>query len=128
MGVELATGLFGLGGVIVGALSTTGGQVYLESRRNRREGSRAKQLVAGELLHAELVIRTAAAAPSNWPLITNVNAYLPVSAWREYRVRLMGSVDASLFDRLVTTYARLEIDRERFVLASQRVNTTMAAS
>jgi hypothetical protein len=73
MGPELATGLFTLGGVIVGAGASTWGQVYLESKREKREADRAKRMVAGELLHLQLVLRAAAVGPE-WPLVRDVNA------------------------------------------------------
>jgi hypothetical protein len=116
MGPELATGLFTLGGVIVGAGASTWGQVYLESKREKREADRAKRLVAGELLHLQLILRAAAAGP-NWPLISDVNAHLPNTAWQEFRSRLVDTVDDDLFRELVLTYAELEADRARFVAA-----------
>ena len=116
MGPELATGLFALGGVIVGAGASTWGQVYLESKREKRESDRAKRLVAGELLHLQLILRAAAAGP-NWPLISDVNAHLPNTAWQEFRSRLVDTVDDDLFNELVLTYAELEADRARFVAA-----------
>jgi hypothetical protein len=116
MGPELATGLFALGGVIVGAGASTWGQVYLESKREKREADRAKRLVAGELLHLQLILRAAASGP-NWPLISDVNAHLPNTAWQEFRSRLVDTVDDDLFNELVLTYAELESDRARFVAA-----------
>ncbi len=61
MGPELTTGLFTLGGVIVGAVASAGNQVYLERKREEREADRAKQLVAGELLHLQMIFRSASA-------------------------------------------------------------------
>lgn len=116
----VATGLFTLGGVIVGAGASTSGQVYLESRREGREGDRAKRLVAGELLHAQLILR-AASEGTHWPPVEDINGFLPTSAWQEYRSRLAdpGEVEADLYDQLVLTYALLERDRARFLTADK---------
>jgi len=46
------TGLLPLIGIVLGALLTTGTQLYLERKRERRAADRAKRLVAGELLQA----------------------------------------------------------------------------
>lgn len=117
MGLELATGLFTLGGVIVGAVASTGSQVYLESKREVREAARAKQLVVGELLHLQLILRSASAG-TGWPAIDDVDSFLPNSAWQEHRARLADAVDEELWDQLVMAYAILAIDRMRFVAGS----------
>lgn len=88
----------------------------MESKREKREADRAKRLVAGELLHLQLILRAAASGP-NWPLISDVNAHLPNTAWQEFRSRLVDTVDDDLFNELVLTYAELESDRARFVAA-----------
>ena len=127
MGTELATGLFTLGGVIVGAGASTWGQVYLESKREKREADRAKRLVAGELLHLQLVLRAAAVGPE-WPLVRDVNAHVPNAAWQEFRSRLVDTVDDDLFNQLVMTYAELEVTRAQFVTAFALVDKPLAAS
>lgn len=43
MGPELATGLLTLGGVVVGAVASTGSQVYLESKWEARKGRRLSE-------------------------------------------------------------------------------------
>jgi hypothetical protein len=118
MGPELATGLFTLGGVIVGAVASTGSQIYLEKKRGEREADRARQLVAGELLHLQMVFRGAKAG-MGWPPVDDVGAFLPNSAWQEHRSRLVDVVDEDLWDQLVMAYALLEIDRMRFVTAAK---------
>jgi hypothetical protein len=127
MGPELATGLLTLVGVIVGAGASTWGQVYLESKREKREADRAKRLVAGELLHLQLVLRAASQGPG-WPLIRDVNAHLPNAAWQEFRSRLVDTVDEDLFNQLVMVYAALEADRARFVTAFNLLDKPLAAS
>ena len=64
------------------------------------QADRAKRLVAGELLHLQLILRAAAAGP-NWPLISDVNAHLPNTAWQEFRSRLVDTMDEDLFNELV---------------------------
>ena len=124
MGPELATGLSALVGVIVGAVASTGGQVYLEKKREAREADRAKQLVAGELLQAQMTFFAASKA-THWPPIV----HLPTSTWQEYRSRLPYTVDEDLFDQLVMTYALLELDRARFATGAELgPDTPLAAS
>jgi hypothetical protein len=120
MDSALATGLFALGGVIVGAVTTTGGQVFLDSRRERSKANRAKRLVAGELLQAQLILRSIAETKT-WPPFDDVDAYLPTKGWQEYRSRLVDTLDQDLFDHLVMAYAQLEIDRMRFSMFTKRV-------
>jgi hypothetical protein len=103
--------------VIVGAVASTGGQAYLEKKREEREDDRAKRLVAGELLHLQMVFRVASAGMS-WLPIEDINAFLPNSAWQEHRARLSVTVDEDLWDQLVMAYGLLEIDRMRFVMGS----------
>lgn len=124
----MATGLFTLGGVVVGAVASTGSQVYQEKKREAREADRAKQLVAGELLHLQMVFRGASAGMS-WPPIDDVKAFLPNSAWQEHRSRLAATVDEDLWDQLVMAYALLEADRMRFVTAANLApDRTLTAS
>lgn len=119
----VATGLFSLGGVLLGALLMPVAQLFLESKRERRASDRAKILVAAELLHAELILRTASGA-KHWPHVEDVNAFLPTSAWRENRSNLAGKVHGDLWDQLVMSYAGLELDRTLFVLGSRGPSQT----
>jgi hypothetical protein len=116
--IAIAAGLFSLGGVVIGALLSTFTQLYLERKREQRTADQAKRLVAGELLHAQLILR-AASRGEHWPPVENVDAFLPTSAWRENRASMARKVDEDLWDELVMAYAGLEIDRERFVLANR---------
>jgi hypothetical protein len=118
MGLELATGLFGLAGVIVGAAATTGSQLYLEKSRLEREARRARQMVVGELLQVELIVRDASES-HQWPPIDDVDAFLPTTAWREYRGQLVDVVDRDLWDQLVLGYALLEIQRRAFAIGAR---------
>jgi hypothetical protein len=104
--------------VIVGAVASTGSQVYLEKKREEREADRAKKLVAGELLHLQLVFRGAAAS-NNWPAFEDAKALLPNSAWEMHRTGLADTIDEDLWDQIVMTYALLEYDRERFAVAAK---------
>ncbi len=113
-----ASGVFGLLGVVVGVVGTTGTQVFLDWRRERREGDRAKQLVAGELLQAQTIIRGASVYRAI-PAIPDVDGVLPTSAWRETRARLAGHIDINLWNQLVLAYTGLEIERMRYSAASK---------
>jgi hypothetical protein len=118
MDVALATGVFSLVGVLVGVFATTGTQLYTERRRDRHAADRAKRLVAGELLQAQLILR-AASMGEGWLHIDDYSTLLPASAWQEYRVLLAGHVTEALWDQLVMAYASLEVDRASFALASK---------
>jgi hypothetical protein len=83
----VAAELFSLGGVFLGALLTPLTQLYLEKKRQQRSANRAKILVAGELLHAQLMLRTASKG-KHWPPVEDGKAFLPTSAWQENRTSL----------------------------------------
>jgi hypothetical protein len=114
----IAAGLFSLGGVVIGALLTTCTQMYLERKREQRAANRAKQLVAGELLNAQMVL-SACSKGNLWPPIEDADAFLPTSAWHDHRSTLAGHVHEDLWNQLVMAYAAIEIDRARFVLANR---------
>src|SRR5690349_20064501 len=88
----IAAGLFFLGGVVVGALLSPLTQLFLEMKREQRAAERAKRLIAGELLKAELSLRTAAEG-KHWRPVEDVDGFLPTSVWRENRSGLAGMVD-----------------------------------
>jgi hypothetical protein len=111
-------GLFSLGGVVLGALLSPVTQLYTERKREQRAADRAKLLVAGELLHVELVLRTVSRG-EHWPYLEDINAHLPTTAWQENRSSLVGQIDADLWHRLVMAYALLETDRVRFAMVSR---------
>jgi hypothetical protein len=102
----IAAGLFSLGGVVIGALLTTFTQLYLERKREQRAADRAKLLVAGELLHAQRILRVVS-ADKIWPPFEDLNAFLPTSAWQENRSSVAGKVDEDLWNQLVMAYQGL---------------------
>jgi hypothetical protein len=114
----IAAGLFSLGGVVLGALMSPLTQLFLERTREQRAAKRAKLLVAGELLHAEFVLRTAAKL-ENWPPIDDSKDFLPASVWQENRASIVTCIDENLYNRLVMAYAILDIDRTRFIMANR---------
>jgi hypothetical protein len=111
------TGLFSLGGVVLGALLLPFTQSLLERRRERRASDRARLLIAGELLHAQMMLR-AASQHTRWNTVDDLDSFLPTFAWRDHRSSLAGHVDEDLWTRLITGYALIEIDRSRFRAAS----------
>lgn len=117
MGTDVAVGLFALGGVVVGAFATTGSQLFLDWKRERRELARARRSVSGELLQVEMIFR--AAAGTGHLGVGAPEAVMPNTVWKEHRSRIAGSLDGQLFERLVWFYGMLEIDRSRWLLASQ---------
>jgi hypothetical protein len=116
---NLITGLFSvggtLGGVVLGALLMPLTQLYLEKKREQRAADRARLLIAGELLHAQIVLRGISEG-KHWPPLEDVNAFLSTSAWQENRSSLAGKIDEDLWNQLVMAYALLEVDRARFAM------------
>lgn len=119
----IAGGLFSLGGVLLGAFLTPLSQLFLEWKRERRAADRAKLLVAAELLQAQMILR-AVSKGGHWPLIEDLNDFLPTSAWRENRSSLAGKVSEDLWLQIVSAYTLLEIDRSRFAAANKMPATT----
>lgn len=114
----IATGLFSLGGVLLGALMTPIVQFWLERKREQRAADRAKLLIAGELLQVQLFLRTASEG-KEWPQWEDVSAVLPTSAWQENKSILIEHITEDLWNQLVIAYAGLEHDRLRFTLANK---------
>ncbi|MGW5918509.1 hypothetical protein ACWFPY_05925 [Nocardia fluminea] len=112
------SGLFALGGVLLGALVTPFTQLALEKMREKRAAIRAKRVVASELLHIQLVL-VSASEVSKWTPFGDLDAFLPTSVWRENRLTLATNVDDELFERLTIAYASLEADRAALNIASQ---------
>ena len=121
--VIIVTGLFSLGGVLLGGLLTPLTQLYLERNREERAADRAKLLVAAELLQAQMILR-ATSEGGHWPPIEDLNAFLPTSAWRENRSSIAGKVSEDLWVQIVMAYTNLEIDRSRFAAANKIPATT----
>jgi hypothetical protein len=123
----IAAGLFSLGGVVLGALLTPLTQLYLERKQEERSANRAKLLVGGELLHAQIVLR-ATSELEHWPSVEDVNAFLPTSAWQENRSNLAGKIHEDLWEKLVLAYGLLQTDRARFVSFSRSPSLTVLAA
>jgi hypothetical protein len=119
----IAGGLFSLGGVLLGGLLAPLTQLFLERKRERRVADRAKLLVAGELLQAQMILRTVSDGV-HWPPFEDLDALLPTSAWRENRSNIAGMVNEDLWVQLVMAYSVLEIDRSRFAAANALSGTT----
>jgi hypothetical protein len=109
--------IFGLIGVVLGGLLTGGTQVFIEWRRERGAGRRAKRLVEGELFQAQVFLRSVISPPAAWPRYPDVDAILPTSAWREQRVHLADVVDEAYWGVLVAMYVELENDRAHLLAA-----------
>jgi len=119
----IAGGLFSLGGVLLGGLLTPLTQLFLEWKRERRAADRAKLLVAAELLHAQMTLRSVSKG-GHWLPIEDLNAFLSTSAWRENRSSIAGKVSEDLWVHIVMAYTDLEMDRSRFAAANKIPATT----
>ena len=118
----IAGGLFSLGGVLLGGLLSPLTQLFLEWKRERRTAHQAKLLIAGEMLQAQLVLRSASKG-AHWPYIEDLNASLPTSAWRENRASIAGKVSEELWLEIVMAYVVLEIDRSRVSVVNKLTET-----
>src|SRR2546421_4543030 len=97
MGTVIVTGIVALVAVIIGALASTGSQLFIESKREQRQVARARRLVTGELLQAQLIFRSVYRT-GIWPPIENASSYLPTSAWQEHRAGLATELDEDLWN------------------------------
>jgi hypothetical protein len=99
-------------GVVVGGLSSTGGAVFLDSRKARRERKAneaaelsatrlAVRLVLEELAEASALIEDAAKPDSRryWPQPRR----LPTAVWNEYRVQIASVIESPLSWRNITS-------------------------
>jgi hypothetical protein len=107
--------IFGLIGVVVGALTTGGTQLFLAWRAERRDIRRARRLVASEL--AQNLVTLASVSAEQRVARFAGGAPLVTVAWEQSRSHLAVALDDDLFTRLAFAYSRLEIDRERLNVA-----------
>jgi hypothetical protein len=107
--------IFGLVGVVVGALTTGGMQAFLAWRAEQREFRRSKRLVASEL--AQNAVWLASVSEGKAMPSFAVGAPLVTSAWEQTRPHLADGLDEDLFTRLALSYTLLEVDRERLNVA-----------
>jgi type II secretory pathway pseudopilin PulG len=113
MGSAIATGLFTLVGVLIGAFASVVGPALLERSRERDEFERAKRLVAAELIHAQMTFRTASIG-THWPPIEDPEVLLPTSAWNDCRAILAGRLPGDMWEALTLQYAALQSHRVVF--------------
>jgi hypothetical protein len=114
----LYEGLFGLIGVVVGAVLSLA-STYLTARRGElRSTKRARRLVAAELETMRthlLVILDERRVPERLTAATEPDAYIPTLAWRVWRDSLAGGLDEDLWIELPRIYAAAETLRETLV-------------
>lgn len=111
----MSSAVIGLVGVVIGALATSGTQLFLEWQRGRRAFRRALLLVASELAQNALLLQVVA-KQEKVPLYRR-GFPLTSSAWEAARSDLAVALDSDLFTRLALTYRQLETNRERLRLA-----------
>jgi len=124
---DIATGLFSLGGVVLGAILSPLTQLYLERQREKRAGHKARLVVAGELLHIQLNLRTASKTKNRLIFYAeDINSFLPNSAWLENKSILVATAPADLWDELVMMYAILGSERALLISASRLPGINLA--
>jgi hypothetical protein len=115
----LITAIFGLVGVVVGAVVTGGVQVFLDRRKERDAIGRSKRMVSGELFQARIVLQSIALVG---PPAVNVdlNEMLPISAWQTRGPQLARVLPESVWNLAVVVYAELILTRATIATFSQR--------
>jgi hypothetical protein len=109
----MAAAIFGLVGVVVGALVTGGVQFVLDRRREQLDVRRATRLVAAELKDAAYLY-AALSRVEEWPAAEGheEDYVLSTTAWNEHRAHLaIPPLNDELWDALVNSYAVLRADR-----------------
>jgi hypothetical protein len=103
--------IFGLVGVVVGALMTGGMDYFLEWRRERRERRRLTRLVALELATTAVNLRIIAAdqVVRSERILTEIEP----NVWRQYRDAIAAFLGDTEFEDVATSYLTLEILRGR---------------
>lgn len=94
---SVVTGLFGLGGVLVGGVVAGGADLYFHRRRESGEERQARRLIAEELrttwIHASGVMDF-----GKWP--NQIEGFLPTERWHEYGPTLALRLPDSTWDAL----------------------------
>jgi hypothetical protein len=108
-----ATAIFGLVGVVVGALVTGGVDFLLEHRRENAESSRVKRLVAGELqtIWAQLNVTLETRETPRVALSDFEGRFLPDELWLTSRGQLASAADNQQYIELAGLYAGLDLFR-----------------
>jgi hypothetical protein len=115
----VATGIFTIVGVLIGASAAFVGPIVLERAKAKNEVNRAQRMVAAEMLHIQLVLRQTI-SQGTWLPVTEVDALVPTSAWERYSYAFAGRVDMDLWEELALLYAQLEVLRLQFALNGAR--------
>jgi hypothetical protein len=116
MSTDLTPAIFGLVGVVVGAIVTGGVQVFLDWLHERRAVKRAKRLVSGELLQLITVLRSAYDT-GRWPQWADISLAFDTSAWRDERPYLAAAVSLFSWTRLVGCYTQIPVISATFTAA-----------
>lgn len=115
----MAQAVFGLIGVLVGALVAGGVDLFLERRREKRLIRRATRLVADELhtvwVSLSMLVQAGVAPPIKEP---EPELFLPTSAWAAHREILVDEIPNDSWDEIAfllgnnITALRLHVLRE----------------
>jgi hypothetical protein len=104
--------IFGLIGVFVGAVSAGVVQWWLKWLEARQAVRQSKRLVAAELWQFEMFLRSTREL-GYWPPIDDPLGMLPSTAWQEGRSRLVDAVTDDVWNRLLSIYVLLILDRSQ---------------
>jgi hypothetical protein len=115
--------IFGLVGVVLGAIITGGTQIFLDWRRQRHDLETAKRLIEGELLQSILVVRSLNDV-EEWPPSFDVDRAFATSAWQEHRVQLARSLPEATWNEVVLTYAEMQTFRTHVALLMDSADRT----
>ena len=103
----MAEAIFGLVGVIIGAVVASVGDLALERRRERKAVRRAARLVGFELVEIYAVLGAAAIGRDPFP--ADKKERLSTNAWQDFRDTLAGGLAAEAWTRLATAYRVIEM-------------------
>jgi hypothetical protein len=111
--VVWATAIFGLIGVVVGAVVTGGVDFILEKRREDAEQKRARRLIAGELQLVAVHLEQASEQPATPRVrISDFQGqFLPDEVWLASRTQLASALDDKQYVDLAGIYAAVAMLR-----------------
>jgi hypothetical protein len=113
----MTVAIFGLVGVIVGALVTGGADFLLERRREQREIRRARRLVANELATAAVWVE-ALLINKRLPQTSSDEVLFSLAEWDSYRQVLAGELNDETWEGLSAAYEILRFDRAKVLEAA----------
>lgn len=109
----MSSAIIGLLGVVVGAIITTGTQIWLERQKTNVGARRAKRLVYHELMQSCTALHILADEQVEPNVIRlALDQLLPKVVWDEYRPDLAGTLNDTDWQTLLNAYSMLEVLRK----------------